>query len=1109
MARKRGRRVSRTKRARKRTRVNDGEGEEKSDPNEENDEYEVEDIRGRRGNKYLVKWKGYNENTWEAKENLQNCDELIRQFEAKNQQCAKMVDVRAPRKSKVPINNPAEEATDVDICNIGEETKQNDVADIDEETKENDIADIGEVGGDASADGKGLDGASVGESTSSDAGDSEGVELPSTDMPMSSEYIHLPAVGNKPRPSIYRVYASSDDDSNYEDVQADVNDSEDAEADVNEAAFTVAAQVTTPKAKKVVPPKKPSSATASQSQASTATILAGGIERSLMGKMVAFSPRSDRWLNHKTYAIVGSTFIIGRICLYHFAKKQGLYEIRWLDSMFQNRVEKVDLSIIKQGRQNYEQLQEQLKASSDTPKWRRLIQADSGCELDTDDLDHLVEFRPFKAPESVPVSIAEVEGIKNMNFDPNGVMRCPDDLFTSERIETHVKPEFEHLFEHSASACFFAYLPLYFWKQVLQHTSDQAKAMKLEVGDPLTMQDIMTFLGILWFMSVVDKGEYANYWGEQMESAIFATASSSLDTVMPLRRFKMIRTAFCFRNSSDITVDDSKRDAAVRVRPLLNMLKLTGSRYVEVGRNLAVDEASVAARSKYARHIIVYNPRKPTGKYHFKLYMCCCATSWIALSFRLHCESTLQDRLENVADATEVTELGDELKDSAKTRQIVLEIVRPFYNSFRIVNCDNYYTSVLLLEALRLKGLYCRGTVKRLSKHFPRHVVLGEPNKSDKNSNKSKSKRAVSALEQEDDVASASEPTMNRVDGEVKRGDYLQAVSKKNKIVAASWCDGNIVTIISNADASTISTVTRLVKGKHIAVPAPTSIKEYNQHMQGVDRNDQVRARFSVADGHSFKKWYKKLGLAIIDIARVNAFLTRRLHRKEDGDERDSHRQFMIELIQEMISGRWQSAPSGDVMLFGEDSQVEEMQSPRPFGVQSPAATRASPSQMFSPTTANVVCSGVESSQLFEQNRRKRMCIICRFEGRNDTMVTEYCVEHKVCVCKRVYPEAANVYGCQRTEWTCWEKYHKFYLARDVFTASGCVRRASAIYKEKKMWESEEARSRIAAHCGERQPSGRSLSFAEFDSTSSIMEIFTPTPSFTGSVTPTPSFDYI
>ncbi|POM74198.1 Transposase putative [Phytophthora palmivora] len=48
---------------------------------------------------------------------------------------------------------------------------------------------------------------------------------------------------------------------------------------------------------------------------------------------------------------------------------------------------------------------------------------------------------------------------------------------------------------------------------------------------------------------------------------------------------------------------------------LLNLLKVTGGKYIDFGR-----------------HLIVYNPRKPTG-YHFKMYMLRCASAWVAVNF--------------------------------------------------------------------------------------------------------------------------------------------------------------------------------------------------------------------------------------------------------------------------------------------------------------------------------------------------------------------------------------------------------------------------------------------------------------------------------------------
>ncbi|CAA77892.1 env homologue [Cladosporium fulvum T-1 virus] len=52
------------------------------EPEAEN-EFEVEKILDKKGQRYLVKWKGYDEseNTWEPRINLANCYQLLRQFQ--------------------------------------------------------------------------------------------------------------------------------------------------------------------------------------------------------------------------------------------------------------------------------------------------------------------------------------------------------------------------------------------------------------------------------------------------------------------------------------------------------------------------------------------------------------------------------------------------------------------------------------------------------------------------------------------------------------------------------------------------------------------------------------------------------------------------------------------------------------------------------------------------------------------------------------------------------------------------------------------------------------------------------------------------------------------
>lgn len=198
--------------------------------------------------------------------------------------------------------------------------------------------------------------------------------------------------------------------------------------------------------------------------------------------------------------------------------------------------------------------------------------------------------------------------------------------------------------------------------------------------------------------------------------------------------------------------------------------------------------------------------------------------------------------------------LAEEISEVSVVRQHVLEVIRPFYVTRRVVNTDNYYTSVQLPEALRVKGLYGRGTVRGTSKHLPRHLML-------------------------DKDASTC-------------GDTRMGVSRQYHIMAASWSDGSIVSMVSNADASTMATVTKLVCAENREYQSPLCVKNYNSNMQGVDRHDQLRARFSVADGHSFEKWHKKLSLAIIDIAQCNAFVSKNMVccGSRSSTERDLHR---------------------------------------------------------------------------------------------------------------------------------------------------------------------------------------------------------------------------
>ncbi|POM81867.1 Transposase [Phytophthora palmivora] len=355
-------------------------------------------------------------------------------------------------------------------------------------------------------------------------------------------------------------------------------------------------------------------------------------------------------------------YIVGRVSrLVKKPKNISMFQVMRLDSQFQTAVELISLGVIQRGIENYKRLV-QLPGR---PAWKDLTENVADGELSLDaPLDELEissaptsTYEIYSPERFLPASFAEVETVKNMRFEPDVELEHPTDLFTreDESTTTRLLPQYRHIFAHYASSSFFAYIPIYFWKQVILETNLYAATKNIRITAAFSMAELMTFIGIMFYMTLTDKWEYSNYWGPQPEDAIFGGLATSLDNIMSLNRFKLLRRCLSFRADPGSAI---QRDPAVRIRPLLNLLKCTGGRYVDVGRDLALDEASIACRSRHGRYLIVLNPHKAGGKYHFRMYMVCCATTWVALNFRLHCtNSDIAYQLEHVVDPDEIQAL--------------------------------------------------------------------------------------------------------------------------------------------------------------------------------------------------------------------------------------------------------------------------------------------------------------------------------------------------------------------------------------------------------------------------------------------------------------------
>jgi Transposase IS4 len=177
---------------------------------------------------------------------------------------------------------------------------------------------------------------------------------------------------------------------------------------------------------------------------------------------------------------------------------------------------------------------------------------------------------------------------------------------------------------------------------------------------------------------------------------------------------------------------------------LLNTVKLTFPAYLIVGNELALDEASVSSRSRYGSQLIFYNPSKPGGKFHFRFYMLCDVDTFACLRLRLHTrdksdlgDPTPEADLELSPFASTITctaaskngdiagpkTTGESDDDEAvqndctnekwgKIVALVHDMCKTYYDTARVVNMDNYYTSPEVAYSLAQRRLYIRGTCR-------------------------------------------------------------------------------------------------------------------------------------------------------------------------------------------------------------------------------------------------------------------------------------------------------------------------------------------------------------------------------------------------------------
>jgi len=330
--------------------------------------------------------------------------------------------------------------------------------------------------------------------------------------------------------------------------------------------------------------------------------------------------------------------------------------------------------------------------------------------------------------------------------------------------------------------------------------TEKARERPMVENDVLRMQAVQIMAGLRGTKSMRDA------WGDS-----WVTGVPEFGKLMSRAEWEFMNSRFSVEPPQDFVVDGDlpppRCPGESKVQVLLELFRRTLLKYYVPGRDLSYDEATAAYFGRYSpmKHI---QPHKPSDG--LRVYAVCEAGSAYLSNFYWDCRT------------------GETIE------QMMLKTLEPFEGRNHHVYMDNLFTSFKGILALKDRGIFACGTVRRSGRGLPGDFL------EDKDLKK-------------------------------KERGFWQFRTDERDVAAFNWLDTGATRIMCSTHSPHASTVLRRVRGsaQRLEVPCPESAKAYNANMGGVDLLDQKREEFSV---HlRTPKWWRTMYSFVVDCALHNA----------------------------------------------------------------------------------------------------------------------------------------------------------------------------------------------------------------------------------------------
>lgn len=325
--------------------------------------------------------------------------------------------------------------------------------------------------------------------------------------------------------------------------------------------------------------------------------------------------------------------------------------------------------------------------------------------------------------------------------------------------------------------------------------------------------------------------------------------------------------------------------------------------------NIAIDEGMVPWRGRLK--FKQYLPNKP-DKFGMKVYIASESKSGYVCDFNVYTGADF--------DPDPNAEVGE--VQLGHSYGVVMGLLRRsnLLNKGYCLYVDNYYTSPTLFDRLSAENTMAVGTVRLNRREVP--VAL-----------KTKT----------------------------KKGDVIYR--QLDNLLAMKWMDKREVSMLSTKHTHTMVVTTKTDHYSGEPVVKPLCILDYNRHMGGVDRSDQLGKFYSFS--RKTNKWWLKLFFHIINLAVTNAYI---LYLKNRGEGRPlTHYKFRLELAKLlMASHEMAKVPLGRPSIHRDQ---EKRLTERHFPCLIPAKEGA---KVQNPTRKCVVCNENSGKRHTPGETRKR-----------------------------------------------------------------------------------------------------------------------------------------